>query len=96
VTLAISIHYSSGSATHGSLFVFPAERDSRWLSGRRGHRAIGVVYDPYKDHRRNWVPTVIGRRYDAFCSFGTTTALGPLHRQPIQVGGERDTYPWNT
>ncbi len=87
------LHYAT---SRDSLLVFPDQRDAPWLSARRGHRAIGVVYHPDNDHRSNWVPTVIGRRYDAFCFFAATDTLRPLHLQPDQPGGERDTYPWNS
>jgi len=63
-----------------SLLVFPDDRRSPWLSARRGHRAIGVVYHPEGERRGNWVPTVIGGRYDAFVSFDDTEALTPLHQ----------------
>jgi hypothetical protein len=36
------------------------------LHAVRGHRAIGVVYRPEHEHRGNYVPTVLPRRYDAF------------------------------
>ena len=78
-----------------SLFVFPDHRDTPWLSARRGHRAIGVVYDPDRDHRGNWVPTIMGRRYDAFCYFPSTAALHPLHGEVPQPHAELETYPWN-
>src|SRR5205085_542541 len=83
-------------APHPSLLVFGDRRDTPWLSARRGHRAIGVVYQPERDARGNWVPTVMGRRYDAFVSFGATDALHPLHLEPMHAAGERETYPWNT
>ncbi|MBW3667565.1 MAG: erythromycin esterase family protein [Actinobacteria bacterium] len=76
-----------------SLFVFPEDRSGPWLSARRGHRAIGVVYHPERDRPGNWVPTVIGRRYDAFLYFEETQALHPLVALP--VGKELETYPWN-
>src|SRR5215217_8109276 len=38
------------------LFVFPTRREGEWLRGRRGHRAIGVVYRPRNDQYGNWVP----------------------------------------
>ena len=66
------------AAPSSSLLVFPEKRDSPWLSERRGHRAIGVVYHPTAERRGNWVPTVMGRRYDAFCHFHRTKALHPL------------------
>ncbi|KAA6433580.1 erythromycin esterase family protein [Rufibacter glacialis] len=43
----------------------------------RGHRAIGVTYNPSSE-RGNYVPTVLPRRYDAFLFIDRTTALSPL------------------
>jgi erythromycin esterase len=60
---------------------------------QRGHRASGVAYHPDADHYGNWVPTVMGRRYDALCSFDATEALHPLHREVARPGDERDNYP---
>ena len=74
-------------APAASLLVFPDDRRSPWLAGRRGHRAIGVVYHPSAERRGNWVPTVMGRRYDAFCHFHHTGGLHPLHLQAAQPGG---------
>jgi len=79
-----------------SLLVFPEERRSAWLTARRGHRAIGVVYRPSSDAYGNWVPTVMGRRYDAFIFFDSTHALHPLHGETPTAGGEKETYPWST
>lgn len=42
-----------------------------------GHRAIGVVYHPERE-RGNYVPTLIGKRYDAFVFIDRTHALSPL------------------
>lgn len=36
-----------------TLFVFPHDRSGPWLVSRRGHRAIGVVYDPALDRYGN-------------------------------------------
>ena len=77
------------------LFVFPVRPDGEWLRSRRGHRAIGVVYRPGSDQYGNWVPTILGRRYDAFCYFDETSALHPLHAELAQVHAEQETYPWN-
>ncbi|MDQ4143726.1 MAG: erythromycin esterase family protein [Actinomycetota bacterium] len=79
-----------------SLLVFPEERGSPWLSASRGHRAIGVVYDPDQERLGNWVPTVMGRRYDAFLSFDLTEALHPIHFEAPQLDAEQETYPWST
>jgi erythromycin esterase len=76
------------------LLIFPTARDSRWLSARRGHRAIGVVYDPRRDPYGNWVPTVMGGRYDALIHIDETEALHPLQPVTASHGGEEETYPW--
>lgn len=55
--------------------------------------AIGVVYHPERERRGNWVPTVLGRRYDAFLSFDWTDALHPLHWEAPQPHAEKETYP---
>lgn len=61
------------------------------LADPRGHRAIGVVYDPNYEGS-NYVQTVLPDRYDAFVHVDETTALHPFNIQ----GGERppETYPW--
>ncbi|WP_245964550.1 erythromycin esterase family protein [Rufibacter immobilis] len=43
----------------------------------RGHRAIGVTYNPAAEGG-NYVPTVLPRRYDAFLYIDQTKALTPL------------------
>lgn len=78
-----------------SLLVFPEDRGTSWLSSRRGHRAIGVVYSSGRDRAGNWVPTVIGRRYDAFLFFADTEALHPIALEE-HPSGEMETYPWGT
>jgi erythromycin esterase-like protein len=86
------LHEALGS---DSLLLFPDHRSSDWLSTRRGHRAIGVVYHPERDRWGNWVPTVMGRRYDALLSFDATSALHPLHAERPQPHSELETFPWN-
>ena len=81
---------------HPSLLVFPERRDTPWLRARRGHRAIGVVYHPHAERRGNWVPTVMGRRYDAFVHLDDSEALHPLHLEAAQLHAEQETYPWGT
>jgi erythromycin esterase len=80
-------------APEQALLVFPMTSDGHWLSARRSHRAIGVVYQPEWDNRRNWVPTIMGRRYDAFIYLDETEALRPL-RPPVSAATTPDTYPW--
>jgi erythromycin esterase len=57
----------------------------------RGHRAIGVVYQPEFEWG-NYVPTVLPLRYDAFLYLERTQALHPLHIEPS--GGPPELYPW--
>ncbi|SET19285.1 erythromycin esterase family protein [Geodermatophilus poikilotrophus] len=52
----------------------PAELDRRL-----DHRAIGVVYRPEREKWGNYVPTVLGERYDAFLYLEDTSPLQPLH-----------------
>ncbi|MBW3668987.1 MAG: erythromycin esterase family protein [Actinobacteria bacterium] len=89
-------HLLRHAAPERALLVFPDDRDTAWLAARRGHRAIGVVYHPKGDRRGNWVPTVMGRRYDALVSFTTTEALRPLRPEPAAEHTEQETYPWTT
>ncbi|MBA9006789.1 erythromycin esterase family protein [Thermomonospora cellulosilytica] len=74
-----------------ALFVFSDGPDQDWLNVTRGHRAIGVVYDPDRDHRQ-FVPTRLAERYDALCWFSRMSALVPLHMEAARRG-ELETVP---
>jgi erythromycin esterase-like protein len=75
-----------------NLFIFSDQADADWLGTERGHRAIGVVYDPDLDRHRNFVPTRLGERYDALCWFHRTTPIRPLHMDAARRG-EMETLP---
>lgn len=75
-----------------ALFVFPQDIPA-WAAQERSHRAIGVVYTPEAERWGNYVPTVLGRRYDAFLWLDETTALRPLHDREA-VGEEQETWPF--
>ncbi|MGY1805237.1 erythromycin esterase family protein [Blastococcus sp. SYSU D00922] len=62
-----------------SLVVVPGTDRAGWLRRRLDHRAIGVVYRPERERWGNYVPTVLGERYDAFLHLEETTPLRPLH-----------------
>jgi erythromycin esterase-like protein len=62
-----------------ALFVWPRGDRSPWLDRRLDHRAIGVVYRPEREKWGNYVPTVLGDRYDAFLHLEETSPLQPLH-----------------
>lgn len=60
------------------LLLFTPEHRNGPLAEERGHRAIGVVYNPAQEFPGNYVPTVLPRRYDAFIFIAETGALNPL------------------
>jgi erythromycin esterase-like protein len=62
-----------------ALFVSPRGPRPAWLDRRLDHRAIGVVYRPEREKWGNYVPTVLGDRYDVFLYLERTTPLQPLH-----------------
>jgi erythromycin esterase-like protein len=64
-----------------ALIVVPPGRQPDWLTRRLDHRAIGVVYHPAREKWGNYVPTVLGRRYDAFLYLEETSPLQPLHME---------------
>ena len=66
--------------------------EGRGLSARRGHRAIGVVYDPRREGG-NYVPTVMGGRYDVLLWFERADALHPLHHELRPHEPELETEP---
>lgn len=57
------------------------------------HRAIGVVYDPEKERHRNYTPSVMSERYDAFIFLDKTKAVHPLHLKPHDEKVP-ETYPF--
>jgi len=62
-----------------ALMVFPAYRERPdVLVDELVQRAIGVVYQPDREWG-NYVPTVLGDRYDAFLWFDETSGVRPLH-----------------
>ena len=75
-----------------SLLVFGSNRTGRWLTEWRGHRAIGVVYDPERE-AGNYVPTRMAGRYDALLWLPHTNALRPLHHEQKPGEPEFETEP---
>jgi len=75
-----------------ALFVFPEELPG-WAAEERSHRAIGVVYRSTAERWGNYVPTTLGRRYDAFLWIDRTEALRPLKGVRPQ-GEELETWPF--
>ncbi|HEX8695795.1 MAG TPA: erythromycin esterase family protein [Longimicrobium sp.] len=59
----------------------------------RGHRAIGVVYNPDAERYGNYVPTVMPYRYDAMLYIDESHAVHPLHLAPVPEHEVPETYP---
>lgn len=75
------------------LFIWNAEnKTDPELTKRRGHRAIGVVYNPHHEIH-NYVPTNLPNRYDALLHFDETEALNPLPIGEIKKEELMETYP---
>ena len=62
-------------------------RTNAGLTQIRGHRAIGVQYNP-ENERGNYVPTNLPQRYDSFLFIDQTKAL-----QPLNVPATREKAP---
>ncbi|SCL26324.1 Erythromycin esterase homolog [Micromonospora pallida] len=80
------------AAPEQALFVFPSTPQADLLSHELDHRAIGVVYHPDRESWGNYVPTVLGDRYDAFCWIDESRALRPL-RVRRSSPSEPETFP---
>jgi erythromycin esterase-like protein len=74
-----------------ALSVFPRRERADVLSDELGHRAVGVVYHPERDAVQ-YVPTVLGERYDAFLWFDQSRGVLPLRTRPSGVL-EPETFP---
>lgn len=82
-SLEALLHEATGA--QDALVVFPTDPAAgrkQWWHSVLDHRAIGVVYHPESEHWRNYVPSVWGRRYDAFIYCDHTTARQPL--RPVE------------
>ncbi len=63
-----------------AVLVFPHRGDmAEPLRTVLGHRAVGVVYAPAEDHRRNYLPSIPALRYDALIFLEDSEPLTPLH-----------------
>lgn len=80
------------AGAYNKLLLLDELREQPAAMSMRGHRAIGVVYNPRRE-RGNYVPTVLPQRYDAFLYVDESEALHPLHVQPLSYTPP-ETYPW--
>ncbi|MCZ2257886.1 erythromycin esterase family protein [Sporosarcina sp. G11-34] len=65
------------TGTFNKLLIFNEENREHFTKSI-DHRAIGVVYNPQFEAHQNYIPSIIGDRYDAFIFINETTALQPL------------------
>jgi erythromycin esterase len=72
--------------------IFDTIANKQLLQESYGQRAIGVVYDPARDHAHNYVPTVLGERYDIMLYFTNSSALAPLVRERADIEAPQ-TFP---
>jgi erythromycin esterase len=79
-------------AVAGDAFLLTADLSAS-AAARRGHRAIGVVYDPRQERYGNFVATDLPQRYDAFVYLDESDALHPLDVD-ARRGVPPDTFPW--
>ena len=88
-------HALERSGVGDSLLLFDRDDPASYkrLEEPRGHRAIGVVYDPRTEHWGNYVSTILPRRYDSFLYIEETKAVDPLHMAVLVDGEPPETYP---
>jgi erythromycin esterase len=75
------------------LLLLDALDDAPGALDPRGHRAIGVVYDPAAERFGNYVSSVLPYRYDAILHLDRTEALRPLHYPAHADAEPPETYP---
>jgi erythromycin esterase len=77
-----------------ALLLFPPRAaQPAWLAEQLRHRAIGVVYHPEGERYGNYVPSVLGSRYDAFLYLDATRALHPLDAETPAGADVLQTFP---
>ena len=87
---------ADGEKVPNKLLIFSQMKpeDRKVFEVAREHRSIAVVYDPVHKKYSDWIPTVLGKRYDAFWYFDRTTALHPLPEKVSQSMKPPQGYPW--
>ncbi|MBE0446963.1 MAG: erythromycin esterase family protein [Actinobacteria bacterium] len=97
MTLPPAIYGSWEYVFHGfnqkdRMVLFPINKEgAQFFSESRGHRSVGVIYDPSAEFG-SYVPTILSDRYDAFLYIDGTSALHPLHLKP-EIKGPPETFP---
>ncbi len=76
-----------------ALWIFDELGEDEEAEEPRGHRAIGVVYDPRREAYGNYVPSILTLRYDALLFIDESHALRPLHYPAHDDGEPPETFP---
>jgi len=82
------------AAAEDQLLILDDLDDAPGMEEPRGHRAIGVVYTPEQERYGNYVPTLLGLRYDALLHVDESRALQPLPVRPVEEPDVPDTFPF--
>lgn len=80
-------------SAQNKLFLLDGQYKDERFEHPMAHRAIGVVYHPLHEKHRNYVPTILNARYDAFIYLDKTRALYPLQIEPDRYKMP-ETYPF--
>lgn len=75
------------------MLILPNTLHRNEFGKRIGHRAVGVVYRPENDWRQ-YVPSVMRERYDAFLYLDTTRAVHAVKPDAVDLTEIPDLYPW--
>lgn len=86
-------HVLHEAGAHDKLLLLKDLAADEDASKVRGHRAIGVVYDPEWERAGNYVPTRLPERYDALLHIDESHALHPLHITEHDEGEPPETFP---
>lgn len=69
--------------------------ESSILEDYRGHRAIGVVYQPEHENKTQYIPTKVAKRYDFLVFIDNSHPLTPLNLS-FDKGKMPETYPFGS
>jgi erythromycin esterase len=83
-----------GESADDKLLIFDRHNKKERFGKEMPHRAIGVVYDSVYERVRNYVPTILNARYDAFIYIDETKALHPLQHLHPDLKKTPETYPF--
>lgn len=87
-----SFYHQTSQDKNLNAFFVPMKVDSAF-DIKRGHRAVGVVYQPeYELHGRNYVPTALSKRYDYFVFVDKSNGLRALPAA-MKAGLIPETWP---